>query len=188
MMLPSDVFKSKMFFALITFSLFVMLVYFASSSKYIQLSKKTTTLSSQVIDSRPKAALESAHPKTLSAIVGNSEEHLIPYKKSKPPVTIIYRDLSNCPRPRYLTEYTARCWGKCDVDKVCHKPVTNTDITKGKAKLRCFEDFHLIGVRKCGSTDLSHWFLKTKDLLNKFGQRGHRSGVSKKQNAEYILE
>ena len=94
------------------------------------------------------------------------------------PLTVIYRDLSHCSKPNYLPDYEAHCWGKCVEQNGCGGNITSLDISQGKAYIRCFENFHLIGVRKCGTTDISHkWFLNTP-LRNKWGTRGFHSGVS----------
>ena len=94
------------------------------------------------------------------------------------PLTVIYRDLSHCSKPNYLPDYEAHCWGKCVDQNGCGGNITSLDISQGRAYIRCFENFHLIGVRKCGTTDISHkWFLNTP-LRNKWGTRGFHSGVS----------
>ena len=168
-------------FALISLSSFVLLAYLALSSRTVYVAESPTCVCK--FDSSPEDS-SAAVGRDGSEIGGppKNEKYAgidyVPSRQHRQPVKVIYKDLSGCEKPRYLDDYTARCWGKCNDGEKCQSPVTNNDILEGRAKLRCFEDFHLIGVRKCGSTDLSHWFLKTEDLLNKFGQRGHRSGVS----------
>lgn len=94
------------------------------------------------------------------------------------PLIVIYRDISMCPKPKYLTDYKAHCWAKCKDGGNCEPNLSTIDIDDGKANLRCFENYHLIGVRKCGTTDISHnWFLNAA-LKNKWGTHGFHSGVS----------
>ncbi|XP_067931515.1 uncharacterized protein [Watersipora subatra] len=80
-------------------------------------------------------------------------------KKQYTKLQIVYRDLSKCSvKPKYFSQYRAHCWGTCIQGRQCHNPVSYED-TKANARIACFPNLHLAGVRKAGTGDFSlKWF------------------------------
>ncbi|XP_067931262.1 uncharacterized protein [Watersipora subatra] len=69
-------------------------------------------------------------------------------------IQVAYRDLSGCPpKPTYLPEYRAHCWGICLAGKNCSEPVGMKDINSARAKIYCAPNLNLIGIRKSGTSD-----------------------------------
>ncbi|XP_067943434.1 uncharacterized protein [Watersipora subatra] len=103
--------------------------------------------------------------------------HILPIKPKKFPAStptaaaangrkeIVYRDISHClPKPEYFPMYKGHCWGRCNKQQVCNVPASQTDVIAGRATLHCIANVHLVGVRKCATTDFTKWLMKNEKI------------------------